>query len=69
MSSGSESDYSGSGEEEEEEWTNDHLKLLYLVSNYAKAAATPDDKEGWVRLNSLLVLMYEAIVGGVLGAH
>ena len=60
------SDYSG-GEEEEEEWTNDHLKLLYLVSNYAKQALQPEDAESWIRKNSLIVLMYEAIVAGVLG--
>ena len=62
----SEEEYSDSGSEEEEEWTNDHLKLLFLLSNYAKQAVDPDDQEGWVRKNSLIVLMYEAIVAGVL---
>jgi hypothetical protein len=63
----SEEEYSaGSEEEEEAEWTADHLKLLYLVSRYAQAAAAPEDAEGWVRKNQLLVLMYECIVAGVL---
>ena len=52
-------------EEEEEEWTNDHLKLLYMVSRYAACAETADDEETWIRKNSLLVLMYEGIVEGV----
>ena len=74
---GEDDDYSRSGvdeepeeseeesEEEEEEWTNDHLKLLYMVSRYAACAETADDEETWVRKNSLLVLMYEGIVEGV----
>ena len=52
-------------EEEEEEWTNDHLKLLYMISKYATCAENPEDMEGWIRKNSLLVLMYEGIVEGV----
>ena len=74
---GEDDDYSRSGvdeepeeseeesEEEEEEWTNDHLKLLYMVSRYAACAETADDEETWIRKNSLLVLMYEGIVEGV----
>eukprot|EP01050_Picozoa_sp_SAG11_P027489 SAG11_NODE_6985_length_1214_cov_1.258296_1_plen_199_part_00 len=54
-----------SDEGEEEEWTNDHLKLLYMISKYAECALTPDDDEGWIRKNSLLVLMYEGIVAHV----
>jgi hypothetical protein len=52
-------------EDEEEEWTNDHLKLLYLISKYAKCSLTAEEKEGWIRKNSLLVLIYEGIVAGV----
>ena len=52
-------------EDEEEEWTNDHLKLLYMISKFAECALTPDDDEGWIRKNSLLVLMYEGIVAGI----
>jgi hypothetical protein len=71
MGSEEEEEYSdaGSGSEDEdgddEEWTNDHLKLLYLVSKYAKCSLTAEEKEGWIRKNSLLVLIYEGIVEGV----
>ena len=54
-----------SDEDDEEEWTNDHLKLLYLISRYAECASNPEDREGWIRKNSILVLMYEGIVDGV----
>ena len=68
---------SGSDEEEEEEeeeqadadseeWTDDQLKLLYLISRYATQAATAEDEETWIRKNSLLVLMYKGIVDQVL---
>ena len=57
----------GSGSEgEEAEWTADHLKLLYLISQYAKTARTAEDSEGWIRKNQLIVLMYECIVAGCL---
>jgi len=46
---------------EEEEWSYDHARLLYLVSLYAKSARTPDENEGWIRQVPLLVMMYEAI--------
>ena len=65
--SGSEEEEDGSGSEgEEAEWTADHLKLLYLISQYAKAAREEGDKEGWIRKNQLIVLMYECIVAGCL---
>ena len=63
-----EEDYSEEGsdeEDEDEEWTNDHLKLLYLISKYAKCSLTAEEREGWIRKNSLLVLIYEGIVAGV----
>ena len=56
----------GGDDGEENEWTADHLKLLYMISRYAKVAETPGEQEGWVRKNQLLVLMYECIVAGVL---
>ena len=63
---GSEEEESASeASEEEEEWTNDHLKLLYMISKYAECALTADDDESWIRKNSLLVLMYEGIVEGI----
>ena len=52
-----EADDSGS-EGEEAEWTADHLKLLYLISQYAKVAMSADENEGWIRKNQLIVLMY-----------
>ena len=51
-----EADDSGS-EGEEAEGTADHLKLLYLISQYAKVALSPEEKEGWIRKNQLIVLM------------
>ena len=60
----SESEQSAS-EDEEEEWTNDHLKLLYMISRFAECATQPDEPESWIRKNSLLVLIYEGIVEGV----
>ena len=53
-------------EGEEAEWTADHLKLLYLISRYAKVALSADENESWIRKNQLIVLMYECIVAGVL---
>ena len=44
---GSKSDVSD--DDDEEEWTNDHLKLLYLISRYAECASSPDEREGWIR--------------------
>ena len=46
---------------EEEEWSYDHARLLYLVSLYARGARTPDENEGWIRQVPLLVMMFEAI--------
>lgn len=61
----SESEAGSDDDGDDEEWTNDHLKLLYLVSKYAKCSLTAEEKEGWIRKNSLLVLIYEGIVEGV----
>ena len=65
MSDDEESEIESEEEDDEEEWTNDHLKLLYLISRYAECASTPEEREGWIRKNSILVLMYEGIVDGV----
>ena len=46
--------------------TADHLKMLYLVSLYSKAAENDEEKEIWIRSHALLVLIYEGIVTGVL---
>jgi|TARA_B110000091_G_C13644324_1_gene402597 hypothetical protein len=53
-------------EHEEEEWNEDHLKLLYMVSLYAKCAMTADEREGWIRQLPLYCLMYEGVAEGVL---
>jgi WD repeat-containing protein 35 len=69
-------------EGEEEEWSHDHVRLLYLMSKYAIRALRPEDKEGWIRQVlslwsckwsakllcklPLLVLVYEAIRKGCL---
>ena len=45
--------------EEEEEWNEDHIKLLYMISLYAKCAQSPTDKEGWIRMIPMYALMYE----------
>ena len=46
----------------DDHWTNQHLKLLYLVSKYSNCAQTAREKERWVRKLPLLVLIYEGIV-------
>ena len=51
---------------EEETWTFDHGRLLYLMSLYAKCAQTPNDEEGWLRQLPLNVLMFQGITQGVL---
>lgn len=48
------------------EWSEEHLKLLYLVSKYSHCAQSAEEKERWIRKIPLLVLIYEAIVAGVL---
>ena len=53
-------------DDEGEEWTEEHLKVLYLISKYAKQAASTDEKEGWIRETQLLVLLYEGVVAGAL---
>ncbi|MCA9520636.1 MAG: hypothetical protein KC609_06680, partial [Myxococcales bacterium] len=48
------------------EWSDEHQKLLYMISKYSHCARTADEKERWIRKIPLLVLIYEAIVEGVL---
>ena len=45
----------------EEEWSYDHARLPYLVSKFAMCALDPNEKEGWIRQLSLLVLMFEVL--------
>ena len=45
--------------------TDDHLKLLYMVSKYASAAEHRGDSETWIRQTHLNVLIYEGVKAGV----
>lgn len=47
------------------EWSEEHLKLLYLISRYSHCAQSAEEKEQWIRKIPLLVLIYEGIVKGV----
>jgi hypothetical protein len=52
--------------QEEEEWTEQHVKLCYMISLYARCAATPTDKEGWVRELPMLCIVYEGVIKGAI---
>jgi hypothetical protein len=45
--------------------SEDHVKLLYLISHYAQCAESLNVKETWIRKTSLLVLIYEGVVAKV----
>lgn len=47
-------------------WTVDHAKTLFLVSKFAKAAASAEDAESWIRQIPLLVMLYEGVTAQVL---
>ncbi|KAJ0397996.1 hypothetical protein P43SY_004057 [Pythium insidiosum] len=47
------------------ELSDNHYKLLYLISLYAVAANSTKQNERWIRHIPLLVLMFEGIVRGV----
>lgn len=47
-------------------WSANHLRLLYLLSKFAMYPTLSDDEESWLRNLPLLVLVYEAIVCGIL---
>eukprot|EP00937_MAST-01D_sp_MAST-1D-sp2_P002067 g2067.t1 len=55
---------SGGQQEVQEEWSEEHAKLLYLISRYATCANTAHESEGWIRHIPLLVLIYEGCVSG-----
>jgi hypothetical protein len=50
------------------ELSEDHVKILFLISLFARPAIDWDDEEGWIRTMPLLVYMYEGIVAGVFKA-
>ena len=39
-------------------------RLLYMIACYTKPSLADQDKSEWIRRNALVVLIYEAIVGG-----
>ena len=45
--------------------TENHLKLIYLISRYGKCATTPEEEETWIREVPLQVLVFEGIVNEV----
>ena len=47
-----------------DDFSDEHWKVLYLISKYSKLAELATDKERWVRQLSILVLIYEGIVAG-----
>ena len=49
-----------------DDFSDEHWKVLYLISKYSKLAELATDKERWVRQLSILVLIYEGIVAGKL---
>jgi len=46
--------------------SQDHLRLLFLVSLYSKPAENDEEKEIWIRSHAVMVLVFEGIVTGVL---
>lgn len=48
------------------QWSANHLRLLYLLSRFATYPRATDNEEKWLRNLPLLVMVYEAIVSGVL---
>jgi len=51
---------------EEEEWTENHMKIIFLISLFGEVAATEDDKETWLRQMPMFVLLFEGVVAGIL---
>jgi WD repeat-containing protein 35 len=39
-------------------------RMLYIIGSYTKPSLADQDKSEWIRRNALIVLIYEAIVGG-----
>jgi len=66
LSSGSDTE-SESDEDEDIGLTENQNRLLYMISLYTKKSSPgTDEKDEWVRKQSLIVLIYEGIVAGVL---
>lgn len=48
------------------EWSANHLRLLYLLSRFAMFPNSTDEEEKWLRNLPLFVMVYEAIVQGII---
>lgn len=48
------------------DWTPSHLRLLYLLSRFATYPKSTDEEEKWLRSLPLQVMVFEAIVHGLL---
>ncbi|RLN89200.1 hypothetical protein BBJ28_00019204 [Nothophytophthora sp. Chile5] len=55
-----------SAAEEAASWSPSHLRLLYLLSRFATYPNSTDEEEKWLRSLPLQVMVYEAIVHGLL---
>lgn len=47
-------------------WTPSHIRLLYLLSRFAQYPKSTDEEEKWLRSLPLQVMVFEAIVHGLL---
>ncbi|GMF17491.1 unnamed protein product [Phytophthora lilii] len=47
-------------------WTPSHVRLLYLLSRFATYPSSTDEEEKWLRSLPLQVMVFEAIVHGLL---
>ncbi|GMF20964.1 unnamed protein product [Phytophthora fragariaefolia] len=47
-------------------WTPSHVRLLYLLSRFAQYPKSTDEEEKWLRSLPLQVMVFEAIVHGLL---
>ncbi|KAG2867184.1 hypothetical protein PC113_g2231 [Phytophthora cactorum] len=52
--------------EDDSNWTPSHLRLLYLLSRFATYPSSTDEEEKWLRSLPLQVMVFEAIVHGLL---
>ncbi|CEG40393.1 uncharacterized protein PHALS_10596 [Plasmopara halstedii] len=52
--------------ESDANWTPSHLRLLYLLSRFATYPKSTDEEEKWLRSLPLQVMVFEAIVRGLL---
>jgi len=42
-------EYERGSEAVREEWTENHAKIVYLLSRFGRAALSPDENETWLR--------------------